>query len=252
MTNPMDLTARTVLVTGASSGIGRDCCELLAQLGARVILSGRDAGRLQAAQDRLFGSGHAIEAFDLSDVEAIPAWIGQVTSRHGPLDGLVHSAGVQSLAPFRVMSAGLITEMFRTNAITAAMLIQGIQRKGCAKPDASIVLLSSTAAVVGVPGNGAYGASKGALISMARTAALELVPKRIRVNCVAPALVETEMVERMKLDMPDELFQTLVDKHPLGIGQPRDVSNAIAFLLSSASRWITGTTLMVDGGLSVP
>jgi NAD(P)-dependent dehydrogenase (short-subunit alcohol dehydrogenase family) len=115
-----------------------------------------------------------------------------------------------------------------------------------------VVLLASTAALVGVPGNSVYAASKGAVISLARALAMELAPKRIRINCVAPALVKTEMFERYRTSVTEQQRQLFESVHPLGLGEAIDVANAIAFLLAGTGRWITGTTLVLDGGYTAP
>jgi NAD(P)-dependent dehydrogenase (short-subunit alcohol dehydrogenase family) len=247
---PMSMTGRNVLVTGASSGIGRATAQLLADVGARVTLVARDRDRLEAARESLAGDGHSIESFDLLDADAIPAWIKGLAERGGPFHGLAHCAGIQSLTPLRVMSAAKLEEMYRANTVTGALLLRGFQQAGCYESPASVVFAASTAAILAVPANSAYGASKAALLSLARSFAIELAPKRIRINAVVPALVETEMVQRMRASMTQDLFQATVDRHPLGIGEPVDVANAIVFLLSDASKWITGNSIILDGGLS--
>jgi len=240
------------MVTGASSGIGRATAVHLSQLGARVVIVGRDRPRLDETLRMLVGSGHFAESFDLSSGDEILGWVKRLVELQGPFDGLAHAAGIQSYHPIRVLTAATMQEMYQANTVSGAMLVRGLLQPGCMNPESSIVLVASTAAILGVPANAAYGASKAALIALARSMALELIGKRIRVNCVAPGLVETEMVQRARDVMPEEFFQAMVDKHPLGIGQPLDVAHAITFFLAPTSRWITGTTLMVDGGLSVP
>ena len=250
MSCPLEMKGRNILVTGASSGIGRATARVLGDLGAMVTLAGRDATRLTMARDELAGSGHSIEVFDLLDGDAIPGWVRSLVERHGPFSGLAHCAGIQSLTPLRVMSVAKLEEMYRANTVTGAMLLRGFQQADCHLAPASAVFASSTAAILAVPANSAYGASKAAVLSLVRSFAIELAPKKIRVNAVVPALVNTEMVQRMRASMTPELFQTTVDRHPLGIGEPVDVANAIAFLLSDASKWITGTSIVLDGGLS--
>lgn len=253
MTNPMDMTGRTVLVTGASSGIGRATAILLSQLGARVVLVARDRARLDETLSQTEGTGHLVFELDLVDADAIPPWIQTVVAQTGPLDGLVHSAGNQITVPLRVMDSRLFDKHMQINVHAAGLLIRGFQQTGCFNPvGSSIVLLASTAALAGVPGNSVYAASKGAVISLARALAMELVPKKIRVNCVAPALVRTEMFERYRQSVSEEQRQRYETVHPLGLGEPVDVANAILFLLAGTGRWITGTTLVVDGGLTAP
>lgn len=250
MVNPLDLTGKTVLVTGASSGIGRSVAVLIGQLGARVVLSGRDEARLNATLLTLpADGGHFVAPFDLSATEGIAGWLQQVSNQVGPLHGLVHCAGVMATAPIRFMTAGAAESLMRVNWLTAWALAKGFRQKNVfAGKNGRIVFVSSVHAVAGQAGVTAYAASKGALLSLTRALAVEFAPERINVNTVLPGLVRTEMMAAMEKDLTAEQMQAIEAKYPLGIGEPLDVAQAIAFLVSEASRWITGTVLTVDGG----
>lgn len=252
MKNPMDMTGKRVLVTGAGSGIGRATAILLSELGASTVLVGRDAAKLTVTSRRLATPDFAIEPFDLAKPDEIVEWLRNLAARHGRLDGLVHSAGIQTFNPLRTITVKAFERLLTSNTVSSAMLIKAMQFTDCGADQASIVVLASTAAILGTPANGLYGASKAAVMALVRTFALEAVGRNIRINAVAPALVDTEMVQRNRELMTEAAFQGMVEKHPMGIGRPDDVANAIVFLLSDAARWITGTTLVADGGLSLP
>jgi NAD(P)-dependent dehydrogenase (short-subunit alcohol dehydrogenase family) len=248
MINPMELINRTILVTGASSGIGRETAILLSQLGARLILVSRNPEQLEKTLSLLDGTAHRIHEFDLSAVDDISSWMKAIVSKTGSLHGLVHSAGMQFTSPLRITTGANLEELMRVNVTAAFALARAFRQKGVSSPGSSLVFLSSVMGIVGQSGQTAYSASKGALISLTKSLALELSRENIRVNCVAPALVRTEMSNKMLQALtPDQVTQ-IEAMHPLGIGAPRDVANAIAFLLADTGRWITGTTLVVDGG----
>ncbi len=247
--NPLDLTGRTVLVTGASSGIGEAVAIYLARLGARIVATGRDAGRLQAVLDRLPGEGHAGSIYDFTRLDGIAAWLKEVCAETGPLHGMVHCAGIQVTKPLQMVDADFINELLTANLSSALMLCHAFRTKPCHHRGASIVLVSSSSALKCAPGNVVYAASKGGIISATRGLGVELIRDGIRVNAVAPALIDTPMADRFKSVLSEENFQRVVDMHPLGLGRPDDVSAAVAFLLADTSRWITGSILTVDGGL---
>jgi len=246
--NPMDMTGRTVLVTGASSGLGRGIAEMLAKLGAKVILVARDQGRLEAAKATLAGAGHAIAAFDLSEVEAIPAWMREQSQAHGQLHGLVHSAGLLPTKPLRMQSAADWENALRVNVSAGAALAKGFRQKGVYAGAGSLVYLSSVMGLTGQSGQVLYSATKGALVAMVRSMALELARENIRVNCLAPAMVAAGMTDKYRQTVLPEVYDQMVRLHPLGLGKPEDVAFAAVFLLADTARWITGTTLVVDGG----
>jgi len=246
--NPMDLSGRTILVTGASSGLGKGIAELLSKLGAKLVLVARDEPRLQATLDNLAGQGHATEIFDLAQTDAIPVWMREIARRHGVLHGLVHSAGILKTIPLRMQMAVDWENAMRLNVAAAAALTKGFRQKGVYSGSGSIVFLSSVMGLTGQPGQVLYSATKGALLAMSRSMALELASEGIRVNCVAPAVVAAGMTENYQKSVSPEQFAAITAMHPLGLGQPEDVANAVAFLLADTARWITGTTLVVDGG----
>jgi len=248
MIEPLNQTGRVILVTGASSGIGQATAIFLSQLGARVVLIARRKEGLTAALTQLEGADHRLEPFDLSDVEAIPNLLKKLSSEVGPISGLVHCAGAQVIQPLRILSTKEVEGIFRINVTAALMLAKGFRQKGVHTPSAAIVFVSSVMGLVGAPGRAAYCGSKGALQAAARSLALELAPEGIRVNCVAPGYVRTPMLEHAEAVISAEGMRRVEEMHPLGFGEARDVAQAIGFLLSDASRWITGSTLSVDGG----
>lgn len=248
MYNPMDLGGRAFLITGASSGIGRETAILLSRLGARLALAGRNDTRLAETHASLEGEGHEIVSFDLSRGDEIPAWIKGVASTMGPLAGLVHAAGIQKLLPLKMVESRDVESVLHINVASAVMLAKGFRQKGVHSEHSSIVFLSSIRALVGETGLSLYSASKGAIVALTRSLALELARENIRVNNVAPAYVQTPMLDAAKTQLGQEQFANLVEAHPLGIGRPLDVAYAIAYLLGDTGAWVTGTTLVVDGG----
>jgi 3-oxoacyl-[acyl-carrier protein] reductase len=251
MADPMDLSGKTILVTGASSGIGRTTAILLSELHARVVLVARNAGRLQETLAAMAAGDHRVETFDLSLSDEIPKRMQLIAAETGPFHGLVHAAGKQAATPIRFATESRVEDLVRTNLYSAVMLARGFIHKSCRPPDGgSIVFLSSVMAFSGQPGISVYSATKGALVGLTKSLSIELAPDRIRVNCVAPGFVETEMFEQARTLMADEQVTVLQQAHPLGFGSARDVANAAAFLLADTGRWITGSTLVIDGGYS--
>jgi NAD(P)-dependent dehydrogenase (short-subunit alcohol dehydrogenase family) len=248
MANPLDLSGKTILVTGASGGIGRSAAVLLSRLGGRVIVTGRNTVALEetaAMSDRC----HRVTAFDLANLEEIPAWLAALVEEAGPLDALVHCAGAASMLPLRALRLEHLDQVMRVNFYSAAVLTREFARKRAHREGASIVFVASVAGMLGAPARAAYSASKGALIAFARSAAIELAKSGIRVNCIAPSYVRTDMYEKSTVSLtPEQMNSLLENTQPLGLGTPEDVAHAIAFLVAATGRWITGSVLAVDGG----
>lgn len=229
------------LVTGASSGIGAATATLLAGHGHRVFLVGRDSKRLAMMQATIPGEGHdrlSVDLLSLGDDEA-----AAILEQHGPFDGLVHAAGIHALSPLKYATSD--SNMMRTNYGTAWSLAKAFRRPAARTANAAIVFVSSVAGIVGQPATSQYAASKAALIGLTKALAIELAPD-IRVNCVAPGVVQTPMQERLEDSMTPEQWQAVVASHPLGIGTAEDVAQAIEYLLTQ--KWTTGTVLTIDGG----
>ncbi len=252
MKDAFSLKGKNILVTGASSGLGRACATVASGLGANVILVGRDEDRLAVVLRELTPSGrHLVFAQDLTVYTEIDRMVSSAVAQLGPLDGFVHSAGLGMTLPLRSTTPTQLEKVFAINVYAAIELCRVLAKKDAVGPNgSSFVLISSIMGLVGEPGKTAYCASKSALLSATRAMAVELAPRRVRVNCVLPAVVETEMAAAYFGTVSPETKAAVVAAHPLGLGTPDDVANACAFLLSDGSRWITGSHLIVDGGYS--
>ena len=246
--NPMNMQDRFILVTGASSGIGRATSILLSRLGARLILVGRNLDHLFETEKQLEGDDHRVSQFDLTDVTRIAGWLKELVADRREISGLVHCAGIQIVSPIQFLKIQDIDTLLDVNLRSCFGLAKGFRQKRVGAQNGSIVFLSSIMALVGQRGTSAYCASKGAIVALTRALALELAP--MRVNCVAPGTVETPMTEKFRSQLTQEQFEEVIKMHPLGLGGAMDVAHAIAFLLADTARWITGTTLVVDGGYS--
>jgi len=249
ISNPFLLSGRRILVTGASSGIGRGIAILLSQLGAQVICNGRNEKRLKETFNALSGTGHASEVFNLNDIEAIQPWMLGISNKHGKLWGVVHAAGIQQTIPAAMVNKEKFEQVFTINTEAAFFLAKTFFSPSIRDENGgSIVLISSIMSLVSQAAISSYSVSKAALSGLAKSLAVEFAPKKIRVNCISPAYVRTPLLDDMIRKWSEAQFEEFKKRHPLGLGEIQDIANAAAFLLSDASRWITGTNLVVDGG----
>lgn len=249
MFNPFTLENKTILVTGASSGIGRQCAIDCSKMGAKVVLLARNEARLKETLSLMEGEGHLLVSQDLTDFEALPQLVKDIVGKVGPLDGALHCAGISNTEPLKLVGVERLEEFFRSNVFGAIELTREICKlKNVNKDGASIVFFSSVMGVVGESCKSTYSLTKGALISGMRSLAVEYAKKKIRFNCVSPGVIETPINANQAYMKDPELRAQFEAKHLLGIGQCTDISNACIYLLSDASRWVTGQNLIVDGG----
>jgi NAD(P)-dependent dehydrogenase (short-subunit alcohol dehydrogenase family) len=246
--HPECLAGRTILVTGASSGLGRATAVALAECGARVMLTGRDAGKLDRTASALTGDGHVAVAAEFADADQVAELVKGIAKDHGALDGIFHSAGAYMAMPARMTKQRQIESMFQASVWGAFGVARAAGQKGVMRDGGALLFMSSVAAQRGHPGTTAYAGAKSTILGMVPVLAIELAPRRIRVNSIIAATIETEMHLNTIANLPDELVQDGLSRHLLGFGKPEDIARTVIFLMSDAGQWITGTALTVDGG----
>jgi len=247
MMNPFSLEGKTILVTGASSGIGRGIATECSKMGAKVILNGRNAERLQETLDKMEGEGHQIIVADIAKQEEIDRLVAELPS----LDGCVLCAGIPQVCPVKHFKRQDIEDIFSVNTFAPIMITSSLVKKKKIHKGSSVVLIESVSGVfVGTKGDVSYNASKAALNGFLKGSALELAGQGIRINAINPGLVPTNI-----LNLSNEMFaeshhtDIMVESYPLKrYGTPEDIAYGAIYLLSDASSWVTGTNMVIDGG----
>lgn len=245
--NPMSLEGKTILVTGASSGIGRATAIECSKLGATVIATGRNEERLAETLSAMTGEGHMIIAAELTDADSRSALIEQLPK----LDGVSHNAGISDICLSSFIQEDKLAHMIHTNLSSPILTQSELLRKRKIKKGASLVFTASTAGFRGNIGNSMYAAAKGGLLSYMRVLTLELGSKQIRANCVLPAMIKTPLTMGPGVAFSQEQYEADAKRYPLGrYGEPEEVAHLTAFLLSDAAAWISGCSYVIDGGLT--
>lgn len=241
--NPFSLKGKTVLVTGASSGIGRSIAILCSEMGANVSLNGRSQSKLEDTLSLLKNSCNRIVPADLTNEESVKGMVKELPS----LDGVVHCAGIGQRIPCRYLAADEIYTVLESNFKAPVLLQAELLRAKKIKKGASIVFIASIASWSPSIGNSIYSASKGAIISFANCLALELAPRNVRVNCISPAMVWTDLSMNESVDL--EKLKEDQSTYPLKrYGKPEDIAPLAVYLLSDASSWMTGSNIQITGG----
>ena len=246
MINPMDLSNKHIIITGASSGIGRACAIQASRLGARVTLVARNKDKLIETIN-LMGeqNRHAYYCFDLNNTEDIESLIKNVIVEQGTVDGLCHAAGIATPRPLKLSKPNYVTKMFSVHIFAFAELVRVLSLKHNLNDGASLVGISSVAAERGNIAQGIYGAAKGAMNSFVKPIAKELANRKIRINNVAYGIVNTQMYQEFLGTVENE---DVVKQQYLGIIDTESAANAVMFLLSDASKFTTGSVLPVYTG----
>lgn len=249
--NPFSLENKTVLITGASSGIGRACAVECARAGASLILTGRDETRLAgtlAEAEKISSAKHLAVPADLTDESGVEKLLSAVPV---PLDGIVHSAGICETRPFAFATQKKFRRIFDINFFAPALLSQQSLKSKMLNPGSSIVFISSIDGPISAHvGNTMYSASKGAISALTRNMAIELAENKIRVNAILPGMTETPLIHCSAIS--EEQLDEDRARYPLKrYGRPEEIAYAAIYLLSDAAAWVTGTQLVIDGGFTL-
>ena len=245
--NPFSLSGKRILVTGASSGIGQETAIQCSKLGAELIIAGRNKERLEETLSQLEGENHSMVLFDQNEEEDVNGIIPCLKE----VDGVVFCAGIGMTKPLVFCNRDAFEKVFNTNFFSTVNILRLLVKQKRIRKNSSVVFVSSVGGVFNFnPGNGVYGASKAALSSAMKFYARELAPKSIRVNSVNPGMVRTPLIEAGTLS--EEQLKQDCEKYPLKrYGEPSDIAYGIIYLLSDASSWVTGHSLVIDGGLTI-
>ncbi len=245
----MDLSGKNILVTGASSGIGKVIAIFLSKVGANIILVARNEEKLKETYHELEPGNHSYYLIDLSHLDEIEGMIDTVCKDGRKLNGIVHSAGTSKTVPLQYLKLDDLKSIMTINFYSFLELVKHFSTRKYNDNGGNIVAISSISSRVGARGLTAYCASKGALESAIRPMALELAAKNIRINSIAPGMIKTPMYDGLTEIVNNKNFEADIKKRQiLGLGKPEDIAYTAAFLLSDASKFITGTSIIVDGG----
>lgn len=245
MYNPFSLEGKTILVTGASSGIGQGVAIDLSKMGVKVVITGRNEERLNRTFESLYGDCHVQLIADLCKADEVDNLINQMPA----LDGTVFCAGIVKTLPVRNIKDDAMAEIFDANIFSDIRLSSRLLKKKKLNIGSSVVMISSVSTFNVKVGNSLYSATKGAVNSFAKAMALEVANQKIRVNCIQPGFVPTSILENH--GMSEDALQWYAERHPLGFGTPTDIANACIYLLSDAARWVTGSIFTIDGGYTL-
>ena len=250
MDNSMSLNGKTIIVSGASSGIGRAIAIQVSKQGAKVILLARNEEKLQETLNCMVGKGHKSYSFDLSNLDEIEPFIKQLIKDHGSVDGYVHSAGVGSTRPLHMLKPSKLQEVMNVNFNSFVEIVRCLAKRSNLNEKASIVGISSVAGQEGNQSKTAYCASKAAMDAAVRCIAKELSSRQIRANTIAPGLADTDMFQQFinNSGADSEDARNVLSRQYLGVVPPEEIAFMVAFLLSNASSHITGTTIAIDSG----
>ncbi len=247
MVNPMDLTGKHIIVTGASDGIGQSACIQASKLGAHISMIARNEEKLKQTISLVEGNNHNYYVFDLNETDNIGKLVKDIVKERGNIDGLVHCAGISKNYPIKILKTEYAETMMRIHYLAFLELIRNASGRNMSNPGASYVGVSSAAAFRAQKSQSAYAAAKGAMVSAIRPLAKELAVKEIRINTIAYGMVDTKMYYQDYLEIgasEDELLQ----RQYMGIIDREHAGLAICFLLSDISKYMTGTTLLYDAG----
>ena len=237
-----------ILVTGASSGIGREISIKLSELGYQCVLTGRNLKELELTLSKMSGLNHTIFSGDLND----HLFINKISDEIDHLNGVIHSAGIIKLLPFKFINRDEFDKIMNTNLFSPFFLTQALLKKKKVLNDSSILFISSISGpIIGSKGNLMYSASKSAVNGIIKVLALELADKKIRVNAISAGMIYSDMWKDNNTVLSSEQLIQDSKKYPLGYGKPSDVASLASFLVSNESSWITGSTIVLDGGFTI-
>lgn len=243
--------AKKYLITGATSGIGLAICKKILNRGDVVYAVGRDELKIAALKSQFDSNCFHFISFDLSEINSIESLFDKCLLDEVKLDGFVNCAGIEETIPLSIYSSEKVLKIFEVNVFAAIECMRLFSKKKYTNDGASVIIFSSVMGILGQQGKVGYCSSKSALLGLTKSSALELAKRKIRVNAVLPGVVNTPMTQKLFSQIEKSNVDKIISMHPLGIGEVDDIVPVVEFLLSDESSWITGQSIIIDGGYSI-